>query len=449
MQRIGPSQRLTALLLAAADSLILAGAVVVAARIRFGSELFAGEFGKTLDHPWFIIYALLAQFLLSTTFDLYRPQSWRTRDYVLLRMAALSLSLAIALALGVYMVPAWRFGRGLLALTLLVSLPAQATLRFVWLAVAALPHPRRATVIGEGPIVGALEEELRRRPNAPFQITAHLPAPTETVPAELRSSELADVDLVVVASLTHDATVDRLAALNFRGVPVVDAAGAYAALTGRIPVQQVDSRWFIATGDFSSLATSPFQHLQRLLDVLIASVLLLLTSPILIAAAAAVVLTDGPPIFYRQMRLGRFGAPFSLLKLRTMKRGSDDNGPIFTETNDPRVVPAARLLRRWRIDELPQLYNVLRGEISLVGTRPVRPEVAADLERLIPFYAFRYSVRPGITGWAQVHLPYCATTADHLAKLEFDLYHLRHYGPAMYAIVLIRTLGALVFRPGR
>jgi lipopolysaccharide/colanic/teichoic acid biosynthesis glycosyltransferase len=347
------------------------------------------------------------------------------------------------------MVPAWRFGRGLLALTLLVSLPAQAALRFLWLAVAALPHPRRATVIGEGPIVGALEEELRRRPNAPFQIAAHLPAPTETVPAELRSSALADVDLVVVASLAHDETVDRLAALNFRGMPVVDAAGAYAALTGRIPVQQVDSRWFIATGDFSSLATTPFQHLQRLLDVVIASVLLALSSPVLIVAAAAVLVTDGLPIFYRQTRLGRFGAPFSLVKLRTMRHGSDGNGPIFAEKDDPRVLPAARLLRRWRIDELPQLLNVLRGEMSLVGPRPERPDVAADLEQSIPFYAFRYSVRPGITGWAQVHLPYCATTADHLAKLEFDLYHLRHYGPSMYAIVLIRTLGALVFRPGR
>jgi lipopolysaccharide/colanic/teichoic acid biosynthesis glycosyltransferase len=449
MQRIGSSQRLTALLLAVADSVILAGAAVVAARIRFGGELFADEFGKTLDHPWFIVYALLAQVLLSTTFDLYRPQSWRTRDYVLLRMAALALSLAIALALGVYMVPAWRFGRGLLALTLLVSLPAQAVLRFVWLAVAALPHPRRATVIGDGPIVGALEDELRRRPNAPFQITARLPAPTEAVPAELRGSGLNDVDLVVVASLAHDARVDRLAALRCRGVTVVGAAGAYAALTGRIPVQQVDSRWFIATGDFSSLATSPFHQLQRLLDALIASALLLLTSPVLVAAAAAVLLSDGPPIFYRQTRLGRYGAPFSLLKLRTMRRGSDENGPIFAEKHDPRVLPAARPLRRWRIDELPQLANVLRGEMSLVGPRPERPEVAADLERLIPFYAFRYSVPPGITGWAQVHLPYCATTADHLAKLEFDLYHLRHYGPAMYAIVLIRTLGALVFRPGR
>ena len=449
MQKFGPSQRLTAVLLAAADSAVLAGAAVAAAWIRFGSGLFAREFGKTLDHPWFIAYAILAQILLSTTFDLYRPQSWRTRDYVLLRMAALAVSLAIALALGVYMVPPWRFGRGLLALTLVIALPAQAALRFLWLAVAALPHPRRATLIGDGPIVGALEEELRRRPNAPIRIVNRLPAPTESVPAELRRAALAEVDLVVVTSLAHDATVDRLAALNFRGMPVVDAAGAYAALTGRIPVRQVDSRWFIATGDFSSLATTPFHHLQRILDVLIASLLLLLSSPILFAAAAVVLLTDGPPVFYRQLRLGRYGKPFSLLKLRSMQRGSDENGPTFAEKNDRRVLPAARLLRRWRIDELPQLVNVLRGEMSLVGPRPERPEVAADLEQQIPFYAFRYSVRPGITGWAQVHLPYCSSIDDHVAKLEFDLYHLRHYGPAMYAIVLIRTLGALVFRPGR
>ena len=449
MQRIGLSRRLTELTLAAGDAAILVGGGVVAAWLRFGSGLFAQEFGKTLDHPWFIAYALVSQLLLSTTFDLYRPQSWRTRDYVLLRMAALAVTLATALALGVYMVPAWRFGRGLLALTLLVALPAQAALRFAWLAMAALPHPRRATVIGDGPIVGALEEELRRRPTAPFRIISHVPAPTESVPVELRSPELADVDLVVVASLTHDATVDRLAALNFRGVPVVDAAGAYAALTGRIPVQQVDSRWFIATGDFSSLATTPFHQLQRILDVLIASVLLLISSPILLVAALAVLVTDGLPVFYRQRRLGRYGAPFEVVKLRTMEQGSDENGPVFAEEHDRRVLPVARLLRRWRIDELPQLLNVLRGDMSLVGPRPERPEVAAGLERQIPFYAFRYSVRPGITGWAQVHLPYCSTFDDHLAKLEFDLYHLRHYGPAMYAFVLIRTLGALVFRPGR
>ena len=348
-----------------------------------------------------------------------------------------------------YLVPPWRFGRGLLALTLLMALPLQAAIRFLWLALAAHPQPRRAVVIGSGPIVGALEEELERRPNAPFTIVAHLPAPSESTPTELTGHAFSGIDLFVVATLAHDPTADRLSALNFRGTPVMDAAGAYAALTGRIPVLQVDSRWFIATGDFSSLATSPFQHLQRFLDVLIASCLLLLMSPILIAAGLAILLNDGTPVLYRQIRLGRFGEPFRLFKLRTMKRGSDGTGPAFATENDIRVFAVGKLLRRWRIDELPQLINVLRGEMSLVGPRPERPDVADRLEREIPFYAYRYSVRPGITGWAQVNLPYCDLVEDHVAKLEFDLYMLRHYGAGMYAIVLTRTLGALVFRPGR
>ena len=449
MQAFEENRRTTALILATADGVLLLASVVAAAWIRFGSRLFASEIGQILDHNWFIIYLLLAQLTLSTAFDLYRPQRWRTKDYLLLRMFAVLVVLAIALALGVYMVPGWRFGRGLLALTLLLATPAQAALRFLWLAVAAFPQPRRALVIGDGPIVGALQVELQSRPNVPFVIAKHLSASSDRSSSQLSTQDLDDVDLVVVASLAHNATVDRLSALNFRGTPVIDAAGAYAALTGRIPVLQVDSRWFIATGDFSSIANSPFHRVQRLMDVLIATGLLVLGFPVLVAAALAILVTDGRPVLFRQTRLGRFGVPFILYKLRTMKRGSDAEGPTFAEANDSRVLPVGRILRRWRIDELPQLINVLGGAMSLVGPRPERPDVAEQLEREIPFYAYRYSVRPGITGWAQVHLPYCRDIKDHTAKLEFDLYLLRHYGAAIYAIVLIRTVGSLIFRPSR
>ena len=450
MQKITVRELRTRILLAAADALILLAAGATAAWIRFGSVGFDLELDLMIQHPGFILYAVLIQFGLATTFDLYRPSSWRTPDYVFARTTALGVTMAIALVLGVYLVEPWRFGRGLLAITLGFSLPLQVLLRFIWLKLAARPQARTAIVIGDGPIVGALRKELKHRPNPPFRIAQHLPAPANGATDPLKGVDVRGADLMIVAQLSDgDPTIDRLAALNFHGTTVLDAAGAYASLTGRIPVRQVDSRWFIATGDFSSIARSPFHYFQRLFDLFTATILLVLTTPVLLIAALSVLLTNGLPIVYRQRRLGLYGRPFELFKLRTMRQGSDRKGATFAEENDARVFPIGRLLRRWRIDELPQLVNVLRGEMSLVGPRPERPDVAARFEKKIPFYAFRYSVRPGLTGWAQIHLPYCARTEDHMAKLEFDLYAVRHHGPAMYAIVLLRTLGAIVFRPGR
>ncbi len=447
VREIAAYPRPAQLILAFLDSVILLASGLVAAWIRFGSWQFLRELSQILDHPGFIAYAILAQLGLAITFDLYRPESWRTRDYLLARMVALGISLAMALALGNYLVLPWRFGRGLLALTLLLALPIQALLRFMWYEVNSRPTARRAVVIGTGPIVGALEDVLADRPNPPFQIVRHLPTPNGSEQAKLTSADLADTDYVIVAQITDDATADRLAALNFGGTTVIDSAGAYAALTGRIPIRQVDSRWFIATGDFSSLATTGFHRVQRLLDFVTAMVLLILTSPLLLLAAIGIFVNDGCPILYRQKRLGRFARPFTLYKLRTMRRTAEKDGPQFSNDNDKRVFPAGKILRRWRIDELPQLLNVLKGEMSLVGPRPERPELAERLEREIPFYAFRYSVRPGLTGWAQVQFPYCSEPEEHLVKLEYDLYSLRHHGPALYVIVLLRTLGALVFPP--
>jgi len=447
MQRLSSTWRPTQLLLASLDSTILLAGGLVAAWIRFGTLHFPNELARILDHPAFVAYAVLAQLGLAITFDLYRPESWRTRDYLLARMVALGISLAVALALGNYLVLPWRFGRGLLALTLLFALPVQAMVRFMWYEVNSRPTARRAVVIGTGPIVGALEKVLADRPSPPFQIVRHLPAPNGSEQARLTSADLADTDFVIVAQITDDTTADRLAALNFGGTTVIDSAGAFAALTGRIPIRQVDSRWFIATGDFSSLATTNFHRVQRFLDVVAATALLILTSPLLLIAGFGILINDGWPVLYKQQRLGRFGKLFTLHKLRTMRRTAEKHGPQFSNDGDERVFTLGRFLRRWRIDELPQLLNVIKGEMSLVGPRPERPELAERFEREIPFYAFRYSVRPGLTGWAQVQFPYCSEPEEHVVKLEYDLYSLRHHGPALYVIVLLRTLGALVFPP--
>ncbi|RLE27083.1 MAG: hypothetical protein DRJ65_03890 [Acidobacteria bacterium] len=435
--------------LALLDALSILGGGLLAAWIRFLPEFLDQELAVLGGHPGFLAYAIGAQWVLATTFDLYRPQVWRGRDELLVRMAALAVALPIVLALGVYLVPGWQFGRGLLVLALASALSLQAVGRLGWLAWGSSPPQRQAVLVGDGPIVTSLLAELHQRPWAPFRISHHISASALEEDPEKVQESLSDADLLIVATLSNPTATEQVTALNFRGTPVIDAAGAYSELTGRIPVQQVDSRWFIATGDFSNLATSPFHHLQRAMDIVVAIVLLFLTFPIILLSALIVGLAGGTPVMYRQTRLGRFRSSFTLIKLRTMDTQAEQNGPKFTEHKDKRVLPFAAFFRRWRIDELPQLINVLKGEMSLVGPRPERPEITKDLEGKIPFFGYRFSVRPGLTGWAQVNHPYCADLDDHRIKLEYDLYSLRHHGPMLYLLVLVRTMGALVFSPGR
>ncbi|MCP4895505.1 MAG: hypothetical protein GY906_00905 [bacterium] len=449
MQAIASNRLKLAVGFALTDSLILILSAVAAAWIRFPPSYLTNALEELLLHPAFVLYALAAHLAVATTFDLYRPEQWRTRDRLFVRLAAAAMVLPVGLAIGVYLVPPWRFGRGLLALTVLMAIPMMGLIRLIWLRVASRPPLLNAVIVGDGPIVENLISEINDRPLPPFKILRHIRDPLGDAAPGTSASSLEDANLVIVAQLDRDSSIDKLAALNFRGTPVLDAAGAYAALTGRIPVRQVDSAWFIATGDFASLATSPFHTLQRLLDCTAALLLLILSAPILGLASLAILLNNGIPILYRQERLGKNRKTFTLYKLRTMKQHRASESAQFAESGDARVFWVGRWLRRWRIDELPQLINVIRGDMSLVGPRPERPDIADEFEQRIPFFAFRYSVRPGLTGWAQVNLPYCANDEEHIAKIEYDLFAIRHHGPAMYAMVLIRTLGALVFRPGR
>jgi lipopolysaccharide/colanic/teichoic acid biosynthesis glycosyltransferase len=152
---------------------------------------------------------------------------------------------------------------------------------------------------------------------------------------------------------------------------------------------------------------------------------------------------------YVQMRAGRHGRPFRLLKLRTMRPDAESDGPAFATRDDPRVTAVGRFLRRLRLDELPQLVNVLRGDMSLVGPRPERPEFVAELARAIPYYTFRLAVPPGLTGWAQVHMPSAVTVDDHRRKLEYDLYFIRERSVALYLFTLLRTASAALVGTGR
>jgi lipopolysaccharide/colanic/teichoic acid biosynthesis glycosyltransferase len=227
------------------------------------------------------------------------------------------------------------------------------------------------------------------------------------------------------------------------------AAEAWALLDGRLPIDQLPPEIFLHQREFGAIHWEMFNRATRVVDVVVALLLLLLALPVMGLVALLVRLVDGSPVLFRQLRLGQFGKPFFILKFRTMKRDAEANGPEFEAVKDPRVTPLGRVLRRFRLDELPQLWNVLRGDMSLVGPRPERPEFVQELAEKIPYYAFRLAVPPGLTGWAQVNMPYARTLEEHKRKLEYDLYFIRERTLSLYLTVLLRTVSAALFGVSR
>ena len=197
---------------------------------------------------------------------------------------------------------------------------------------------------------------------------------------------------------------------------------------------------------------SPFslqKQLKRAADLVVALSLLLLTSPLMLIAMALVWLDDTGPVFYRQQRSGWMRRPFIVLKLRTMRIQPADAAPSWTQDGDKRITRVGRFLRSLRIDELPQLINVLNGDMSLIGPRPERPEMEDELEHSIPHYKMRYWMRPGLSGWAQVNSPYASSIADTDLKLSYDLYYIKNFNSWLDLLILFRTIKTILKAKGR
>ncbi len=242
---------------------------------------------------------------------------------------------------------------------------------------------------------------------------------------------------------------DDLLTCRLEGVEVTDMLSFYERHTGKIKCDLLDPSWMIFSDGFRQ---SSFQDaLKRSLDLLALVPLLLVAGPLMLVAALAIKLEDGltAPVFYRQRRVGRGGGTFEILKMRSMRVDAEKIGtPQWATHDDPRITRVGDVLRRYRVDELPQLFNVLRGEMSLVGPRPERPEFVGELNREISYYNVRHRVKPGITGWAQLCYPYGASDEDALQKLQYDLYYVKNGSLFLDLVVLLGTVEVILFRKG-
>ena len=261
-----------------------------------------------------------------------------------------------------------------------------------------------------------------------------------------------DIDEIVVANdeRRNNLPVDELFACKIRGIEIIDILDFIERETGQIAVNLIYPSWVIYSNGFASN-----NHLRNTLDwifnAVMAVVLLLITWPVMLMTVLFMKITEGlnAPIFYKQERVGLDGEPFNIIKFRSMRLDAEKHGAQMASENDSRVTKIGHYLRKYRIDELPQIWNILHGDMGFVGPRPERPQFVQSLIKNLPYYNERHNVKPGLTGWAQLKYPYGATEADSLEKLKYDLYYIKHRSFLLDLLILIRTVEIVLFGKGR
>lgn len=323
---------------------------------------------------------------------------------------------------------------------------------------------RNVLVLGAGKRALGFRNSMRRRSDRRgLELVGFVPLPSDDgdgieqglqlhsrVPLP-RLCERNRIDEIVIASDDRRGglPLNELLECRFRGITVTQAASFVERECGRIPIEIVEPSWWLYRSGFAEGAAK--RRLKLAFDFLAASLILLLAAPVMLACALAIVLEDGwrSSVFFRQVRVGRNGRHFRLVKFRSMREDAESDGVArWARSDDDRITRVGRFLRKTRLDELPQLFNVLRGEMSLVGPRPERPEFVKDLARQIPYYEQRHAMRPGITGWAQLCYPYGASVRDAQEKLKFDLYYIKNHTLQLDVTILLRTVEVVLFGKG-
>jgi len=454
--------------LALVETLVILFVPYLAAVILFAASVREIE-QDILKHPiWPDAIAMAAAMLTCmVATGLYSTRLRATRMGVLVRIAASAGAACVLMMLFNYV--ALKFDRSLDLggkLTIVTALLAFVAVALVRLFFSQLidedVFKRRVLVYGCGRQASSIAQLRRRSDQRGFLIVGYLTGPGDRVlvPPErvltpdgslLHFARLHRIDEIVVAmdDRRRAFPVQELLECRLSGVDVVDLVSFLERETGRVRLDVLNPSWMIFSEGFRR---DPLRLLsERAFDVIASFVLLLLTWPLMLLTALAIKLEDGitAPVFYRQARVGFEGRVFQVLKFRSMRTDAEIDGQArWADKDDPRITHVGKLLRKTRIDELPQMINVLRGDMSFVGPRPERPEFVAALNEKIPYYRERHCVKPGITGWAQLCYPYGSSEHDAMEKLQYDLYYVKNHSLIFDIVILLQTAEVVLWRKG-
>ncbi|MBK6357188.1 MAG: TIGR03013 family PEP-CTERM/XrtA system glycosyltransferase [Betaproteobacteria bacterium] len=421
--------------------------------------------GLPVNLQQIVVYAILfglVMLAINGLLGLYQRVSIRPITETRAR-AVLSIYLSIPIAYALYaLLPIAAVNRDLIHLSAMSAVFGMLVTRVgAAHAPAAKMLRRRILVFGTGQQALAVKRALDRSdPSA--EIIGFFPGSNEDqalVSPNLilsRDRSLTDTarnlnadEIVVALSERRGGSMPMRELLDckLQGIKVMDLSSHFEQTLGQIRLDSLYAGWLIFGDGFSQGAFRTF--VKRLFDIVCASILIILATPVMMLAALLIVLEDGFPLLYRQERVGVNGRLFNVIKFRSMRRDAEKDGkPIWAQAKDNRVTRVGQIIRKLRIDELPQLFSVLNGDMSLVGPRPERPFFVDQLTKEIPFYAVRHSVKPGVTGWAQVRYHYGATVEDSAEKLQYDLYYVKNHSLFLDMVVLFETVGVVLTGKG-
>jgi len=442
--------------------ILLAGDIAVVALSLLATASSGLWIGAGSLTPKLVLIASVEVFLFYLA-DLYNSRLPLGRRELIARILICQGAAAPLVAAAGYALPGLRLGRlAFLELGLTVTF-GLLIWRTAWLGSWSLERMTiRVLVVGSGPI-GKTIADLAPVSARPFKIVGFVdddPAAADSIPAghELLG-KIADLsplveemrpDVVVVVQQDRRGRfpANSLLECRLRGIGVEDWPTFYEKATGKILVTELRPSWLIFADGF--VKTARTEIIKRLFDVTLASVGLVLMAPVMALVAIAIKLESAGPVLYRQPRSGQNGGIFILNKFRSMREDAEEGtGAVWAQLQDPRVTRVGNFLRKTRLDELPQLFNVLLGHMSFIGPRPERPEFVHSLQTQIPYYMKRLSVKPGITGWAQVRYRYGASVEDSLEKLQYDLYYIKNLSLFLDLLILLNTVQVVLFARGR
>ena len=375
-------------------------------------------------------------------------------------VAAISLGI-LALSLLFFIFPPVAFWRSSLLYAVWFALFAMVAVRILFRDILTSGRfRRRLLVLGDGSRAARIEA-LTQRPGAGMAVVGFVAmndgpsavgsavnrADIPSLPRHLLALGATEV-VLALEERRNALPLNDLLKIKTTGVEVHEFSTFLERETGRVDLDSLNPSWLIFSDGFSA-GRRLSSWGKRLFDVVVSLSMLLLAAPVILVAAIAVKLESKGPALYRQRRVGRYGETFDVIKLRSMRTDAEVGGKaVWAQKDDPRVTRVGRFIRQTRIDELPQAWSVLKGEMSFVGPRPERPQFVADLEERLPYYAERHVVKPGITGWAQINYPYGASIADAREKLEFDLYYAKNYTPFLDLLILLQTARVVIWPEG-